>query len=142
MEAGATAGGHEKARLDLLHRAIHRAHAGYLHVPPDLTGLVKNEFEPYANSDIKLLIFEAMRGNYCLFKTSLGDMGTEDNLWRDEWVEPLAEFTRLAHSDGMKIFASMRMIGPQFPTNRGRSPGSATTGCIPNGPAATRRACR
>lgn len=79
----------------------------------------KDEFEPYRNSDIKLLIFEAMRGNYCLFKTRIGDMGTEENQWRDEWVEPLAEFTRLAHADGMKIFASMRMIGPQFPTNRG-----------------------
>lgn len=78
----------------------------------------KDEFEPYANSDIELLIFEAMRGNFCLFKTAIGDMGTKDNQWRDEWVEPLAEFTRLAHADGMKLFASMRMIGPQFPTNR------------------------
>jgi Glycosyl hydrolase-like 10 len=78
----------------------------------------KNEFVPYAGSDIKILIFEAMRGNYCLFRTKIGDVGTEDNRWRQEWRDPLAEFTRLAHDNGMKIFASMRMIGPQYPMNR------------------------
>jgi hypothetical protein len=33
-------------------------------------------------------------------------------------VDPLAELTHLAHANGMKIFASMRFIGPQFPMNR------------------------
>ncbi len=78
----------------------------------------RNEFAHYAGSDIGVLVFEAMRGNYCLFKTGLGYMGTDDNRWRDEWVEPLAAFTKLAHADGMRIFASQRMIGVQYPMNR------------------------
>ena len=78
----------------------------------------KDEFEPYVNSDIKILVFEALRGYFCVYKTRIGDVGTEDNLWQDNWVDPLAEFTKLAHGNGKKIFASMRFIGPQFPMNR------------------------
>jgi len=32
-------------------------------------------------------------------------------------VDPLAEFTKLAHDNGMKIFASKRFIGVQYPMN-------------------------
>ena len=78
----------------------------------------KDEFEPFAGSDIKILIFEALRGNYCVYKTRIGSVGTKDNIWQEDWVDPLAEFTKLAHGNGMKIFASMRFIGPQFPMNR------------------------
>jgi hypothetical protein len=78
----------------------------------------RNEFAPYANSDIGILVFEAMRGNFCLFKTKLGYMGTDDNKWRDEWVEPLGAFTKIAHENGIKIFASQRMIGAQYSMNR------------------------
>ena len=77
-----------------------------------------DDFAAYTNSDIKLFAFEAMRGNFCLFKTRLGDVGTEDNRWPEDWVDPLAAFTGLAHEHGMRIFASLRMIGPQYPTNR------------------------
>jgi len=78
----------------------------------------KDEFEPFANSDIKILIFEALRGSSCVYKTNIGSLGTKDNRWQADWVDPLAEFTKLAHSNGMKIFASMRFIGPQYPMNR------------------------
>ncbi|MGI9430234.1 MAG: family 10 glycosylhydrolase, partial [Bythopirellula sp.] len=76
-----------------------------------------DEFEAIANSDIGILIFEALRGSSCVYNTKIGSHGTEDNVWQDEWVDPLAELTRLAHGNGIKIFASMRFIGPQFPMN-------------------------
>ena len=89
----------------------------YTFHPTDLQWF-RNEIAPYVNSDLGILVFEAMRGNFCLFKTKLGYMGTADNKWRDDWVEPLAAFTKLAHEAGMKIFASQRMIGAQYPMNR------------------------
>jgi hypothetical protein len=85
---------------------------------PTSRDFMKDEFEPFANSDIKLLIFEALRGNSCVYKTKIGSLGTKDNVWRHDWVDPLAELTKLAHGNGMKIFASMRFIGPQYPMNR------------------------
>jgi hypothetical protein len=78
----------------------------------------EDEIEPFINSDFKILIFEALRGSSCVYNTKIGSLGTEDNVWQDEWVDPLGELTRLAHGNGMKIFASMRFIGPQFPMNR------------------------
>jgi len=78
----------------------------------------RNEFTPYVNSDIGIFIFEAMRGNFCLFKTKLGDVGNDENRWDDNWVEPLTAFTDLAHEHGIKIFAAQRMIGVQYPMNR------------------------
>jgi hypothetical protein len=77
----------------------------------------RDEFEPFAGSDIGLLIFEALRGSSCVYRTRIGSLGTPDNAWQDDWVDPLAELTGLAHADGMKIFAAMRFIGPQFPMN-------------------------
>jgi len=77
----------------------------------------KDEFEPFANTDIKILIFEALRGSSCVYKTKIGSLGTKDNRWQNKWVDPLAEFTKLAHNNDMKIFASMRFIGPQYPMN-------------------------
>ncbi|HVT73698.1 MAG TPA: twin-arginine translocation signal domain-containing protein [Lacunisphaera sp.] len=89
----------------------------YTFRPPDLQWY-RNEFAPYADSDIGILVFEAMRGNFCLFDTKLGYMGPYDRPWRDEPVEPLAAFTRVAHEHGVKLFASLRMIGLQYPMNR------------------------
>jgi hypothetical protein len=79
---------------------------------------IKDEFEPYANSDFKILLFEAMRGNLCVYNTKIGDIGTKDNRWQKNWVDPLAELTKLSHANGMKIFAALRMIGVQMPMNR------------------------
>jgi hypothetical protein len=84
---------------------------------PTSKDFMKDEFEPFANSDIKLLIFEALRGSSCVYRTRIGSLGTRDNQWQDDWVDPLAELTKLAHANGMKIFASMRFIGPQYPMN-------------------------
>ena len=78
----------------------------------------KDEMEPFINSDIKLLIFEALRGSSCVYNTKIGSLGTKDNIWQKDWVDPLKELTNLAHQNEMKIFASMRFIGPQYPMNR------------------------
>jgi hypothetical protein len=85
---------------------------------PTSKEFIKDEFEPYANFDIKILSFEALRGYCCVYNTKIGDMGTKDNRWQDNWVDPLAEFTKLAHENGMKLFTGFRMIGAQFPMNR------------------------
>jgi len=53
-----------------------------------------------------------------VYNTKIGSLGTKENKWQPEWVDPLAEFTRLAHENDMKIFVSMRFIGPQYPMNR------------------------
>ena len=85
---------------------------------PTSKGAIADEFEPYANSDFKILMLEAMRGNLCIYNTKIGDIGTKDNRWQDSWVDPLAEFTKLAHANGMKILPALRMIGAQMPMNR------------------------
>lgn len=85
---------------------------------PTAENWFEDEFTPFADSDIGILVFEALRGSSCVYKTKIGSLGTENQLWQDDWLDPLAELTRLAHGNGMKIFASMRFIGPQFPMNR------------------------
>ncbi|HVT73644.1 MAG TPA: family 10 glycosylhydrolase [Lacunisphaera sp.] len=77
-----------------------------------------DDFQAYRGTDVGVFIFEALRGNYCLYHSRIGDVGPEGNRWGDDWVDPLAAFTRLAHADGMKILAALRMIGPQYPLNR------------------------
>ncbi|HJZ96571.1 MAG TPA: hypothetical protein VKE70_08685, partial [Candidatus Solibacter sp.] len=77
-----------------------------------------DEITPYADSDIGIVVFEAMRGNYCLFPSSTGDTGTADRRWHDSWADPLAQITRAAHARNLKLFASLRMIGAQYPMNR------------------------
>ena len=85
---------------------------------PTAKNWCKDEFTPFADSDIGILIFEALRGSSCVYKTNIGSLGTKDQTWQDDWVDPLVELTKLAHDNGMKIFASMRFIGVQFPMNR------------------------
>ena len=77
-----------------------------------------DDFEAYRGTDIGVFIFEALRGNYCLYRSRIGDIGSPDNHWDERWVDPLVAFTRLAHADGMKILAGLRMIGPQYPMIR------------------------
>ena len=71
----------------------------------------EDDFEAYRNSDFGIFCMEAIRGNLCLFKTKHGDTGALDKSWGEDWADPLAEFTRLAHDAGMKMFVSMRLIG-------------------------------
>ena len=78
----------------------------------------KNELQPLLNSDFKLFLFDALRGSYSCYKSKIGYVGNEADEWQDEWLDPLEVFTRLCHENGLKIFASMRMIGPQHPMNR------------------------
>ncbi len=77
-----------------------------------------NEMESVINSDFKILVFEALRGSYASYKTKIGYLGNEKDTWEDDWLDPLETFTRLSHENGLKIFASMRMIGPQHPMNQ------------------------
>ncbi|HXA51817.1 MAG TPA: family 10 glycosylhydrolase [Candidatus Acidoferrum sp.] len=85
---------------------------------PTKSSWFDDEVTPYADSDIGVLVFEAMRGNSCMFRTRTGDVGTADNQWPEGAVDPLAEVTRAAHAKGLKVLASLRMIGPQYPMNR------------------------
>jgi len=78
----------------------------------------ETEVQPYRDGDFDILCIEAMRGNLCCFKTAKGDVGTEDNSWPEEWVDPLKEFTVLGHDAGMKVFAALRMIGGSRPYSR------------------------
>lgn len=78
----------------------------------------RNELEPVINSDFKLFIFEALRGSYASYKTKIGYVGNEEDCWQEEWLDPVETFTRLCHDNGLKMFVSMRMIGPQHPMNR------------------------
>jgi hypothetical protein len=78
----------------------------------------ETEFEHFRKSDVEILCFEAMRGNLCCFRTVEGDVGTYDKSWRPEWLNPLEEFTKLGHEAGIKVFASLRLIGGSRPYNR------------------------
>lgn len=78
----------------------------------------KDEMVPLINSDFKILVFEALRGSYASYKTNIAYLGTEEDEWEDEWLDPLEVFTRMCREHGMKIFISMRQIGIQYPMNR------------------------
>ena len=71
----------------------------------------EDDFQAYRDSDYGIFCMEAIRGNLCLFKTKHGDVGTLDKSWGEDWADPLAEFTRLAHDAGMKMFVSIRLAG-------------------------------
>lgn len=78
-----------------------------------------DDFEPYRNTDIGTFIFEALRGNYALYRSKIADVGADgESKWHEEWVDPLEKFTHEAHAEGMKILAALRMIGPQYPMIR------------------------
>jgi hypothetical protein len=78
----------------------------------------RDEITPCLNSDIDIFNLEVIRGSYCTYRTAIGDVGGEGNRWRDEWVDPLAAFTELAHENGLRIFGAMRMIGAAYPATR------------------------
>jgi hypothetical protein len=82
----------------------------------------EDEIEPFINSDFKILIFEALRGSSCVYNTKIGSLGTEDNVWQDEWVDPLGELTRLAHGNGKKVYRLRILAWPILK--------SATTGSV------------
>lgn len=77
-----------------------------------------DEITPALDSDISLLSLELIRGSYCAYRTQIGDVGGEDNQWRDDWVDPLAAFAQLAGEHNLKVLVAMRMIGGAFPTTR------------------------
>ncbi len=74
-----------------------------------------DDFEAYRNSDIDLFIFEAMRGNFCLFPTRFGCTSLPGAPWNPTWADPLGAFSRQARANDMKIHAAIRFIGPQYP---------------------------
>ncbi|MGQ9599677.1 MAG: family 10 glycosylhydrolase [Anaerolineae bacterium] len=77
----------------------------------------KDELAPIVNTDIGLLSLELIRGNYCAYRTRIGDVGGPDNVWQEEWFDPLAAFTELGHQHGLKVLVAMRMIGGAYPTS-------------------------
>ena len=56
----------------------------------------RDEFAPFANTDIGIFIFECIRGNLGLYPTKVGDIGSSDNRWDPYWVDPVAAFRDLA----------------------------------------------
>ncbi|MGH8016700.1 MAG: family 10 glycosylhydrolase [Opitutaceae bacterium] len=78
----------------------------------------RHEIQPCMDNDVGVFIFEAIRGHLCAYHTRIGDVGTEDNHWPESWIDPLAAFTELGHEAGLKVFASMRMIGANYPMQR------------------------
>ena len=79
---------------------------------------MRDAIAPCLDSDIGLIAFEAIRGNLCLFKTQLGDVGTPDNSWPDDWIDPLQTVVDVAHENGIKLLVGMRMIGASLPVMR------------------------
>jgi hypothetical protein len=71
---------------------------GTEHFHPTSEQWFVDDFEAYRGTDVGVFIFEALRGNYCLYPLQDRDVGSPDNRWGDDWVDPLAAFTRLAHS--------------------------------------------
>lgn len=61
----------------------------------------KDELTPYIDSDIRILSWEAMRGNFCTFHTKIGDVGSPDNTWNLDWVDPLEAVTKIGHENGI-----------------------------------------
>jgi hypothetical protein len=112
--------GDSTRRLALIYCTAHLSGAtrGNQTVHPTSRAWFEDELAPYTGSDFKLFVFEALRGNFCLYKTKIGDVGSPDNRWGERWIDPLAAFTELCHKRGVKILASLRMIGPQYPMNR------------------------
>jgi hypothetical protein len=83
---------------------------------PTAADWFQHEVAPCANSDVDLIIFEAIRGNYCCYRSKIGDVGTQDGSWPAAWVDPLAAFTQAAHESNLKLFVSLRMVGGVYPT--------------------------
>ncbi len=82
-----------------------------------------NEIAPAVDGDFKIFSVEAIRGNYCTFKTKIGDVGGKYNTWKPnythepDWLDPLENFCNVCHEHDLEIFAAMRMIGGQYPTS-------------------------
>lgn len=79
---------------------------------------IEDELTPFVDNDFGIISWEAIRGNLCTFKTRIGDVGTEDNRWDPNWIDPLAEVVRFSRRHKLKVFVSMRMIGASFPVVR------------------------
>lgn len=84
-----------------------------------------DEMEPYLNNDLGMIHFACIRGNLCLYRSQIGDVGTDDNSWNEEWIDPLRAFTDIAHSNGLKLFSAIRLIGAanpiiRYPINRAK----------------------
>jgi len=92
-------------------------HGNPMYHPTDKQRL-RDAIAPCLDSDIGMICFEAIRGNLCLFRTELGDVGTADNSWPAEWVDPLEGVVEAAHDNGIKLLVGMRMIGASLPVVR------------------------
>jgi len=92
-------------------------HGNPMHHPTDKRRM-RDAIAACLDNDIGLICFEAMRGNLCLFRTELGDVGTPDNSWPAEWVDPLGAVVEAAHDNGIRLLVGMRMIGASLPVVR------------------------
>ncbi len=75
----------------------------------------RDEIAPFVDTDVGMFVFECIRGNLCAYPSRIGDVDPPGNRWDPAWVDPLAAFRDLARAHGMKIFASLRMMGRGLP---------------------------
>lgn len=76
---------------------------------------VTEMIEPFRDSDFRLLLWECIRGDICLFRTRIGRVGWTGEAWDERWIDPLAVAVEHARDCGVELYASMRMIGPGYP---------------------------
>lgn len=91
--------------------------AGTLTYHPTDPDWFEHEIIPHINSDVKVFIFEAHRGDFCCYPSKIGHFGTKENKWQDDWADPLEHFVRIGHRHGIKVFTAMRLFGMQYPMN-------------------------
>ena len=92
--------------------------AGSMPFHPTEEDWVDDEMEPLVDSDIGILILEVLRGNLCVYPTEVGDIGTKDGRWHDEWIDVLRVFAERSREHRIRLFAGLRLKGLQYPMNR------------------------
>ena len=80
---------------------------------------VREQLEPYRDNDFGLMIWEAVRGDICTYRTKIGDVGSEDGSWDPSWVDPLRVAVDYAHEIDLPIYGGLRMVGVNSPMVRG-----------------------
>ena len=82
---------------------------------PTDPGYIEEMIEPFRDSDFKMLLWECIRGDICVFNTRIGRVGWIGEQWNPEWIDPLEIAVKHAHDCGIDLYISKRMIGPGFP---------------------------
>lgn len=77
---------------------------------------IRNELTPYPQTDVGILIMEAIRSDLCCFPSEAGRWGGSE--WNPEWVNPFKTVVDIMHENNIKVFCGLRMIGATYPVTR------------------------